>query len=166
MGVAPWLGGYAGIIALWLFALAVARRPTLWKGRSLVILNVAFVVVVLVTAVTRGVPIENALSVFLISIVVAGIIVGRLWLLLHIGRADARQVVEKCLAQTLAKYDTNGDRYIVHTAGEDMTLDIRGDAPVVRVRLSGGRGSKKAALIRSLFGKQFGGSVPTLRLRT
>ena len=166
MGVAPWLGVYAGIIALWLFALAVGRRPTLWRGRALLILNVAFVGIVLITAVTRGETPESSLVAFLVSILLVGIIVSRLWLLLHIDRADARQVVEKCLAQTLAKYETNGGRYIVHTAGADLVIDISGDAPVMRARLSGGRGSKKAVLIRSLFGKQFSGSVPTLRVRT
>lgn len=166
MGLAPWLGVYAGIIALWLFALAVGRRPTLWKGRSLLILNVGFVVVVVVTAITRGERPGVALATFVVSIIAVGVVASRLWILLHIDREGARQVVEKCLAQTLAKYEGNAGRYIVHTAGEDMTIDISGNAPVMRVRITGGRGSKKAVLIRSLFGKQFSGSVPKLRVRT
>jgi len=165
MALAPWLASYAGILALWLFELAVRRRPTLWRGRSLLILNAAFVLAVLTTAITRRERPENELAVFLVSVILLGVIMSRLWLLFHIDRAGARQIVEKCLAQTLAKYETKGDRYIVHTAGEDMTIDIRGDGPVMRVRMSGGRGSKKAPLIRSLFGKQFSGSLPTLRVR-
>ena len=165
MALAPWLAGYAGILALWLFALAAGRRPTLWKGRSLLIVNAAFVLAVLVTAITRRERLEDELAGFVISIILLGVIMSRLRLLLHIDRAGARQIVERCLAQTLAKYETDGDRYIVHTAGEDMTIDIRGDGPVMRVRMSGGRGSKKAPLIRSLFGKQFSGSLPTLRVR-
>lgn len=166
MGVAPWPGIYAGILALWLFALAMGRRPTLWKGRSLLILNAAFVIVALVTALARAERPDAALTAFLASIIAIGLVVIRQWLLLHVDSAGVREIVEKCLAQTLAKYEANGDRYIVHTAGENMTIDIRGDAPVMRVRISGGRGSKKAVLIRSLFGKQFSGSVPTLRVRT
>jgi len=162
----PWAGAYIGILALWSLALAMRRRPTLWKGRSLLILNVGFALAVLVTAIACGERPDNALAAFLVSIVVAGIIGTRLWLLFHIDRAVAEQIVEKCLGQTLAKYEMDGDRYTVHTAGEDMTIEIGNVPPALRIRLSGGRGSKKAALIRSLFGKQFCGSVPTLRVRT
>ncbi|HEU4748955.1 MAG TPA: hypothetical protein VFS56_10670, partial [Gemmatimonadaceae bacterium] len=166
MAIAPWLGAYAGILTLWSLALVLGRRPTLWKGRSLLILNLAFVVVVLLTSITRGDTPDNALVSFLISIILAGIIVSRLWLLFHVDRAAVGQLIEKCLRQTLAKYEQSGDRYIVHTAGKEMVIRIHGDPPVMRVRLSGGSGSKKAVLIRSLFGKQFSGSFPTLRVRT
>ena len=164
--MAPWLGVYAGILSLWLFALVTGRRPTLWKGRSLVILNAVFVLAVVAISIAREERPDGALTAFLVSLIAVAVVVSRRWILLHVDRAAVRQIVEKCLAQTLAKYEANGDRYIVHTAGEDMTIDIRGDAPVIRIRMSGGRHSKKAVLIRSFFGKQFSGSVPTLRVRT
>jgi len=166
MPFAPWGAAYAGIVALWAVAIAVERRPTLWKGQSLLILNVRFAAITGGVALVRGERPDNALVAFVISIIVVGLLVSRIWLLLHIDWAGARDTVEKCLSQTRAKYEMNAGRYIVRTKSEDLIIAISGAPPAMRVRLSGGRGSKKAGLIRALFGKQFSGSVPTLRVRT
>jgi hypothetical protein len=36
---------------------------------------------------------------------------------------------------------------------------------LMSIRFTGGAGSKKAALVRALFGKQFHSSIPTPRIR-
>ena len=159
-------GAYVAILALWALVLRLGGQPTLWKGRSLRIFNILFVVVTLVLLFARGDRPGSALAGFLVLLLVTGIAAQRVWLLLNIDRAGTAQVIEKCLAQTRANYEPRDGGYVVHSAGGALAIDVDGAPPAIRIRFTGGTGSKKAQLIRSLFAKQFRGSVPTLRFRT
>lgn len=160
------IGAYVAILALWALVLRVGGKPTLWKGRALLISNAVFVAITGVVLLARGQRPGVALAAFLVLLLIVGIAVRGVWLLLNIDRAGVAQVVEKCLAQTRANYDLRDGRYLVRTTTEDLAIDIGEATLAIRVRFTGGSGSKKAELIRSLLGKQFKGSVPTLRVRT
>ncbi len=166
MSAAVAIGAYVAILVLWASVLRLGGKPTLWKGRSLLIFNALFVAVAGVVLLARGQRPGVALAVFLVFLLIAGIAARGVWLLLNIDRAGVAQIVEKCLGQTRANYDLQDGRYLVHTTTEDLAIDIGDQTLVIRVRFTGGSGSKKAELIRSLLGKQFKGSVPTLRVRT
>ena len=166
MSAAGAIGTYVAILALWALVLRLGGKPTLWKGRSLLIFNALFLAVAGVVLLARGQRPGVSLSVFLVLLLITGIAARGVWLLLNIDRADVAQVVEKCLAQTRANYDLRDGRYRVRTTTEDLSIEIAQGMLAVSVRFTGGSGSKKAELIRSLLGKQFKGSVPTLRVRT
>ena len=159
-------GAYVAFLALWALVLRLGGHPTLWKGRSLRIFNMLFVVVTLIVFLARGERPGYALAAFLVLLIIAGIAARDLWLLLNIDRPGAIQIVEKCLAQTRASYELKDGLYVVRSASEALTIDVAGAPPAIRIRFTGGSGSKKAELIRSLFAKQFRGSIPTLRFRT
>jgi len=159
-------GAYIGILTVWALVLRLGGEPALWKGRSLLIFNALFVAVAGVVLLARGQRPGVGLAAFLVILIVAGIAVRRVWLLINIDRAGVAQIVEKCLAQTRANYELQGRRYLVRTTTQDLAIDIAEAALVIRIRFTGGSGSKKAELIRSLLGKQFKPSVPTLRVRT
>lgn len=166
MSAAGAVGAYVGVLALWALVLRLGGNPTLWKGRSLLIFNALFLAVAGVVLLARGQRPGVALAVFLVILLVAGIGVRGVWLLLNIDRAGVAQILERCLAQTRANYERQNGRYLVRTTTQNLAIDIGEAMLVIRVRFTGGAGSKKAELIRSLLGKQFKPSVPTLRVRT
>lgn len=165
-GVAPWAAAYLAAVATWALALGVARRPTLWRGRSLVFFNAAFTIVVIGTALVRGESLRYPVITFLLLLAIASLVARPLLVLLHVTRAEAEQILERCLAQTRATYERAGGSYVVRTAGEQLVITLAAGPGAIRIRFTGGRGSRKADLIRSLFQKQFSGSFPTVRLRT
>jgi len=164
--VLPWIVAYLAILLLW--ALIILRRPgpTLWKGRSLVALNIAFVLISTAVVLPRGQALGTGLIAFDLFLVIVAVVMREKWLLLRISHADSAAVLERCLSQTRASSIRRADGYAVHCSGAEMTVTIR---PVMiellSIRFAGGAESKKAALARSLFCKQFHNSFPTPRLR-
>jgi len=176
--VLPWVAGYVAILLVW--ALIILRRtgPTLWKGRSLVALNIAFVVVstavVLLEGRTLGEPRSGwawqsfppGFIAFDFALIVIAVAVREKWLLLGISHGDTVAILEKCLTQTRATSVRRADGYVVPCGEAEMTVIIRPSLiRLVSVRFTGGEESKRAALLRSLFGKQFHSSFPTPRFR-
>ncbi len=146
--------------------LAAVRQPTLWKGRSLLIVNAAIVAATSVNlALARQRP-GYGLAAFLLMLLAAGIAVRDRAVLLHVDSDEAERVLERCLTQTRASYQRSGPDYIVRTVPENFVIEMRGGRPAIAVRFLGGKGSKKAELIRALVGKQFRGSFPTIRIST
>lgn len=155
---------YLLIIALW--AIIIVRRPgpTLWKGSSLVVLNLLFV---LATAVSVR-SASPGLLAFALVLVVIFIVLRKTWILFRISEPDSVAVLERCFAQTRSLAKRIDDGYVVQLGEQDMRVTIAPSAigmPGLRVRFTGGDNSRKAALIRSLFTKQFYASVPTPRFR-
>ena len=174
----PWIAVYLAILLAW--ALVILRRtgPTLWKGSSLVALNIAFILLSAAVTLLRGSAFDNgmgdtmwccfsmALIAFDLVLLVIAIVVGRKWLVLGMSHDDTMAVLERCFAQTRASSARHDEGYLVQCGGAEMTVSIRPTmTSVVSVRFTGARKSKKADLVRKLFGKQFHSSVPTPRFR-
>jgi hypothetical protein len=174
----PWIAAYLAILLAW--ALLILRRtgPTLWKGSSLAALNIAFILLSAAVTVLRATSLNNgmrdtvgccffpALVAFDLVLLVIAILVGRKWLVLGMSHADTMTVLERCFAQTRASSARHAKGYLVQCGGAEMTVTIRPTMTgVVSVRFTGARKSKKADLVRKLFGKQFHGSLPTPRFR-
>ena len=174
----PWIAAYLAILLAW--ALVILRRtgPTLWKGSSLAVLNIAFVLLSVAVPVVRATSLNNGMRdtvgccffpasiAFDLVLLVIAILVGRTWLVLGMSQADTMTVLERCFAQTRASAARHGEGYLVQCGGQEMTVTIRPTLPrVMSVRFRGARKSKKADLVRKLFGKQFHSSVPTPRFR-
>ena len=162
--VLRWIVAYLLIIALW--AVIIVRRPapTLWKGSSLVVLNLLFVLAAAVS-VRPGSP---GLLAFALVLVVISIVLRKTWILFRISEPDSIAVLERCLAQTRSSAKRIDEGYLVQLGEQEMRVTIAPSAigmPGLRVRFTGGGNSRKAALIRSLFTKQFCASVPTPRFR-
>jgi hypothetical protein len=99
-------------------------------------------------------------------LLVIAILVGRTWLVLGMSHGDTMAVLERCFVQTRASSARHAGGYLVQCGGAEMTVSLRPTVPgVVRVRFTGARKSKKADLVRKLFGKQFHSSLPTPRFR-
>ena len=181
--VLPWIAGYVAILLGW--ATIVLRRngPTLWKGRSLVALNLAFVAISIAPAIleTRNVALgmDEAFPVlvppgiiaFDLILLLVAVVLGRTWLLLGVSHADTNRVLERCFKQTRAPSTVRKGGYTVQCGNAEMTVTIEPfsmtlmGVRLVGVRFTGARRSKKAALVRKLFGKQYHGSFPTPRFR-
>jgi hypothetical protein len=172
----PWIAAYLAILLAW--ALVILRRtgPTLWKGGSLAALNGAFILLSAAVTFLRGNSVDDgmgvshwccfsrALVVFDLVLLVIAIVVGRKWLVLGMSHGDTMSVLERCFAQTRASSTRHAEGYLVQCGGPEMTVTVRPTLPrVTSVRFSGARKSKKADLVRRLFGKQFHSSVPTPR---
>ncbi|HEY4734273.1 MAG TPA: hypothetical protein VIH53_06965 [Gemmatimonadaceae bacterium] len=159
--ILPWIVAYAAILLVW--ALIIVRRPgpTLWKGTSLAVLNVA---TVLVSAVAVG--LTPAFIIFAIALIVVAIVVRDRWLLVGITAPDSTAVLERCFNQTRASSTRTADAYAMNCGDGEMTVTIRPTmGRLVNVSFVGGTGSKKARLVRNLFCKQFHSSFPTPRFR-
>ena len=174
----PWIAAYLAILLAW--ALVILRRtgPTLWKGSSLAALNIAFVLLSAAVTILHGISLANemggnvgccffqALLAFYFVLLVIAILVGRTWLVLGLSHADTAAVLERCFAQTRASSAPYAEGYAVQCGGQEMTVSIRPIMPrVMSVRFRGAKKSKKANLVRKLFGKQFHNSLPTPRFR-
>jgi hypothetical protein len=173
----PWIAAYLAILLAW--ALVILRRtgPTLWKGSSLAALNIAFILLSAVTFL-RGPSLDDSmggsywccfsvpLAAFDLVLLVIAILMGRKWLVLGMSQGDTMAVLERCFAQTRASSARHPEGYLVQCGGPEMTVSIRPIMTrVMSVRFTGARESKKADLVRKLFGKQFHSSVPTPRFR-
>jgi len=174
----PWIAAYLAILLAW--ALVILRRtgPTLWKGRSLAALNIAFIILSAAIALHRGMLLDDGmggsywccfsvpLAAFDLVLLVIAILVGRKWLVLGMSRDDTMAVLERCFAQTRASSTRGANGYLVQCGGPEITVTVRPTIPgVVSVRFRGARKSKKADLVRKLFGNQFHSSLPTPRFR-
>ena len=166
MTAAPWITAYVIALAVWLVVLFVRRAPTLWKGGSLLWLNVVFLAVVGVKQIVSGARGESGLFAFEAFLLISGALVSEIWLLLHIRRSEIDKVLEKCFKKTLARYDRTPDGYVVAPGGDEMRVSLTPVGPVTRVRFSGAKTSRKAGLIKSVFTKQFKTSFPKPRFRT
>lgn len=174
----PWIAAYLAILLAW--ALVILRRtgPTLWKGSSLAALNIAFILLSAAVTVFRGTALDNtlgdtawccfsmALVAFDLALLVIAILVGRTWLVLGMSHDDTMAVLERCFAQTRASSARHAEGYLVQCGGPEMSVSIRPTIKrVMNLRFTGARKSKKADLVRKLFGKQFHSSLPTPRFR-
>ena len=177
--VLPWIAAYVAILLGW--AIIVLRRtgPTLWKGRSLVALNLAFVAIATAPAVLEARSLGHGMDEVFQCCVPRGILTfdvvllliaaafGRIWLLLRVSHADTVRVLERCLKQTRAPSTVRrGGGYAVQCGDTEMTVTIQPiSTTLMGIRFAGAPRSKKAALVRKLFGKQYHGSFPTPRFR-
>ena len=174
----PWIAAYLAILLAW--ALVILRRtgPTLWKGSSLAVLNIAFILLSAVVTLLHGKSFANGmgdtiwccfsipLTAFDLVLFFVAILVGRKWLVLGMSHGDTMAVLERCFVQTRASSARLADGYLVQCGGAEMTVSLRPiTTRVVSVRFTGARKSKKAGLVRKLFGKQFHSSLPTPRFR-
>lgn len=174
----PWIAAYLAILLAW--ALVILRRtgPTLWKGSSLAALNIAFILLSSAVTIRRGMLVDigmggnvgccffPALVAFDLVLLVIAILVGRKWLVLGMSQGDTMAVLERCFAHTRASSARHAAGYLVQCGGPEMTVTIRPTMTrVMSVRFTGARKSRKADLVRKLFGKQFHSSVPTPRFR-
>ena len=164
-GVA-WIVAYLAILLLWALIVIRRRGPTLWKGKSLAILNIAFVVISIGAVLLQGEALSSGLLVFEIELIIIAIAMRNKWVLLRISQADSAAVLEKCFVQTRASSVRRGDGYTLNCGGAEMTVTLRPNMiRLLSVRFTGGGESRKAALVRDLFGKQFHNSLPTPRFR-
>ena len=174
----PWVAAYLAILLAW--ALVILRRtgPTLWKGSSLAALNIAFILLSAAVTLLRGTPLGDGtggsvwygfpvpLAAFYLILIVIAILVGRKWLVFGMSHGDTMAVLERSFVQTRASFARHAEGYLMQSGGSEMTVTIRVTAiKVMSVRFMGARKSKKADLVRKLFGKQFHSSVPTPRFR-
>jgi hypothetical protein len=174
----PWIAAYLAILLAW--ALVILRRtgPTLWKGSSLAALNIALILLSATVTLLRGTSLDDGmggtawccfsvqLAAFDLVLLVIAILVGRKWLVLGMSPAETMVVLERCFAQTRASSVRHAEGYLVQCGGAEMTVNMRPRmARVVSVRFTGAKKSKKADLVRKLFGKQFHSSVPRPRFR-
>ncbi|MFL5595445.1 MAG: hypothetical protein ACJ78M_13330 [Gemmatimonadaceae bacterium] len=167
MSAAPWIAAYVATLAVWFFFLHSDRAPTLWKGRSLLILNAAFVAVSVTVMMIRRQRPDLVLLVFDVVLLATGIFVRNVWVLLNIERAELNQVLEKCFVRTRAQHQPTPTGYLVRVGGTEMGVMLSSAArSTLRLRFTGAHESKKAGLIQALIGKQFRPSFPTLRIRT
>ena len=176
--VLPWIAAYVAILLGW--ATIVLRRngPTLWKGRSLVALNLAFVAISTAPSVLEGRSLGHGMDevfqccvpggilVFDLVLLLVAVALGRTWLLLRVSHADTVRVLERCFKQTRAPSTVRKGGYTVQCGDTEMTVTIQPiSTTLMEVRFTGARRSKKAALVRKLFGKQYHSSFPTPRFR-
>ncbi len=164
--VLPWIVAYLAILLVWALIILRRRGPTLWKGRSLVALNIGFVLVSTAVLFLRGQSIGAGFLAFDLALILVALLIRDKWLLLGISHADSAAVLEKCFTQTRASSVRRDDGYMINCGGAEMSVTIRpGISELLGVRFTGGTGSRKAALVRKLFCKQFHNSLPTPRFR-
>ena len=145
--------------------LFLRRQPTLWKGRSLLGLNVVVFAVIAAIQIANGLSANSGLIAFEAFLVLSGALAMDFWVVLRSRRAEIEEVLEKCFAKTLARYERVLNGYSV-TAGSEMKVILSKLGPVTRIRFRGARGSRKAGLIKSVFSKQFKTSFPKPRFKT
>jgi hypothetical protein len=175
-----WLLAYLVVIAVW--ALIIIRRPgpTLWKGSSLAWLNAIFIIGIAGVLLTRFMAADpsthsSALVALGLLLAISAVAFRRTWLLVRADHLQSLATLQRCFVQTRATPVQRDDAYVVQCAGCEMTVSIRPNVlriggtslrmPGYSVRFAGGGDSKKAALIRDLFSKQFHRSVPTPRIK-
>ncbi|HEY6088790.1 MAG TPA: hypothetical protein VD771_03280 [Gemmatimonadaceae bacterium] len=164
--VLPWVAAYMAILLVWALIIVRRKGPTLWKGRSLVALNISFVAATLGGDFLYGTTPSANFILFDAALIAVAVFIGDDWLLIGMEQADSGAVLEKCFTRTRLSPTRKGDGYTVNCGGEELTVNLRpAFIRLVKVRFEGARSAKKAKLVRNLFSKQFGNSFPTPRFR-
>jgi hypothetical protein len=164
--VLPWIAAYLAILMVWALIILRRKGPTLWKGRSLVAINISFVAASLGLAFLYGDSLGTGFILFDAVLIAIVVLIGDKWFLIGIEQADSGAVLEKCFAQTRLSHTRKGDAYCVNCGGEELTVNMRPTfIHLVNVRFDGADKSKKGQLVRNLFSKKFGNSFPTPRFR-
>ena len=176
--VLPWIAAYVAVLIGWAIIILRRTEPTLWKGRSLVAVNLAFVVIATAPSVLEARSLGRGMDEVFQCCVPLGIIgfdlvllliaavLGRTWLLLGVTQADTNKVLERCFKQTRAPSTVRKGGYTVQCGDTEMRVTMQPfSTTLMDIRFIGARRSKKAALIRKLFGKQYHSSFPTPRFR-
>jgi hypothetical protein len=173
--VVPWIAAYLAILLVW--ALIILRRtgPTLWKGRSLVAVNIAFVLVSTAVVLLKGPRLADGVSgvafprgfiAFNLVLILVAVLVRNKWLLLRMNHTGSAAILERCFEQTRAPWTRRPSGYAIQCGEAEMVATVRPTLfGPISVRFSGADDSKKADLLRSLYGKQFHSSFPTPRIR-
>lgn len=176
--VLPWIAAYLAILLVW--ALIIFRRtgPTLWKGRSLVAVNIAFLLASIIATVLKGRAMANGMGdviwccfhpgivVFDLVLIIVAVLVRNKWLLLRINHTGSAAILERCFQQTRAPWTRRPGGYTIQCGDAEMLANVQPTMfGPISVRFLGADDSKKAALVRSLYGKQFHSSFPTPRFR-
>jgi hypothetical protein len=121
----------------------------------------------------RPAPPDTGIIVFDIVLIVLALILARSWILIGIDHGESIAVLERCFKQTRSTATMRGSDYVVQCGDCEMTVSIASNRALAsgptrlamhRVAFSGVN-SRKAALIQSLFTKQFARSFPTPRIR-
>ncbi len=162
----PWIGAYAAILLLWTLIVFRRQGPTLWKGSALGAVNIAFITVSAASIlVLRKTPGSALLAFYVVLLIVAAVIRSK-WLLLRTSESDSTAVLERCLRQARTPWVLRDGAYAVRCGSTEITVAIRRDfTGCLSVRFAGCAESRKAALLRALFVKQFYNSFPTPRIR-
>jgi len=164
--VLPWIAAYLLILLAWVLIILRRPGPTLWKGSSLVAVNIAFVLVSTAVVLLQRGTFGSGLIVFDVVLIIVALVMREKWLLLGISHADSAAVLERCFIQTRATSVRRADIYAIQCGGAEMLVLIRPTTErMMSVQFSGGGASKKAVLVRNLFCKQFHSSFPTPRFR-
>jgi hypothetical protein len=164
--VLPWIAAYLLILLVWALIIVRRKGPTLWKGGSLVAVNIAFVSVSTAVVLVQRETLGSGLIVFDVVLIIVALLMRQKWLLLGLSHADSAAVLERCFIQTRATSVRRDDAYVIQCGGAEMAVLIRpATRSMMSVRFSGGAASKKAVLVRNLFCKQFHSSFPTPRFR-
>ena len=119
---------------------------------------------------TRNPPApDRGIIVFDSILIVLALILSRSWVLIGIDHDESIAVLQRCFKQTRSTATMRGSDYVVQCGESEMTVSIvPGFGPVrppTQKVAFVGVNSRKAALIRSLFSKQFERSFPTPRIR-
>jgi hypothetical protein len=141
------------------------NAPTLWRGNALFFFNGIFIAASIIAIAVKGARPTPAFVGFDVVLVVAAVWMRGVWLLLHVDRTRAEQILEDCFEKTRAKYVRAEAGYVLTVAEAQIRVSLEPLGDAIRLRFVGSLRSKKAGLIRALIMKQFRGPFPALRMR-
>jgi hypothetical protein len=141
------------------------NAPTLWRGNALLFFNGIFIAASIVAIAVKGVSPTPVFVGFDVVLIAAAVSARSVWLLLHVDRGRAEQILEDCFAKTRARYARAEGGYVLTVAETQIRVLLEPLGDAIRLRFVGSLRSKKAGLIRALIMKQFRGPFPALRMR-
>jgi hypothetical protein len=150
-----WIAAYVAILLTGSLLVAIRSEPTVLVGSSYLLFNTAFAAVSIAVPLLTGQELAPLSASFWALLVMGSWMARTSWLILHAGRGEVREAVERCLMKLR-----------ITPAVGDMGIRIRGVPGGVLVRIQSRARTKKLQLFERLLAKQYRGVLPRLRVRT
>ena len=160
-----WAAAYAVVLAVMAGIVLARREPTVVRGEWVLLLNATFALGAAVAAVAGdgGAPAAGiAVSVALLA---AGWVARQRWLIVRAPLPAVGDAIDECGRRLCAVVERSGRRYAIGIPGEPLHLRLA-SAPIAStvITFENRPTHRKAALFRTLLGKQYHRVLPTIRM--
>lgn len=164
---AVWLAGYAAVVVICAATMWLRAEPTLVRGRSVFLFTALYVALAWGAIALREGAVPSRVLVAGVVALGATALLAPWWFVLGGPRAAIFETMEVCFGRVCAQYERTDGGFVMTVPGGGLHVRLHalptGRATVLSFRARPAH--RKGELFQRLFGKQYQGVLPTIRIR-
>lgn len=158
-----WIFIYIGILVLGILKLAVSKTTILLRGKTILVFNFVFVILIFsVALISQSIP-STALLIFSAIILLLPLLIKNKWILLRNVPLKTAETIEQCLSMILISFTKIAGGYDLNLADGKAGVACYGIMPGTGIIDFNGRWKqKKVEVLQALLKKNFGSIFPKI----